>query len=145
LLIDKQSLSEPSAEIVGTHISKVLLVGFLRRSFGCTFHHISNTPLSKVNEWVVSVDLFGILISVDSSLDGFGEIGITWLSSISARILSRRHAEAVVLSIVSSLDVVWRDLWNLEGAKTNVSAELDDQIVAVICGMPTELFELVVG
>ncbi|NUB90449.1 hypothetical protein HT576_05295 [Haloterrigena sp. SYSU A121-1] len=129
LLIDEKTLRIPASEIVRTH---VLIVGITRLA-GCTLYDRSHTTLGEINQRLTAIDIFGVLITVDVTFHVLRKIGISRLFAVARGIFSFRNAKTIVFPVVSAFDVFRLYLTNFKRSKPNVTTQLDDEIVAMVC------------
>lgn len=144
-MINQQALGEPAAEIVGTDVPKIVITSRLSRSVGAFFDDRSDAVVGEIDERVGGIKIFTSVIAMEIALDVGRQIGIAWFAAVTGGIFAIGHPQAIVLAVISSPDVVWTDLWNLERAQPHIAAELTDEIVAGGGRGATHVIEFVVG
>jgi len=144
IFVDEEPLGEPPAEIVTRDVVEVVVTGLLGSCLSGSFDSCPDTSLLEFDERLARGDIFDVLELLKGSLHISGEIRVSWLATVPGGILSGGNVKPV-LAGVGGLDVSWLDLWNFEGTKADIGAELDDDVVTVACSGSSKVFDLVVS
>jgi len=142
LLVDEESLGEPASEIVAADIPEVVVARLRGRALGRPLDDIADAALGQLHERRTSIDVFGVLKTVEIALDIGRQVGIARLPGAVRRVFSAGDAESVVVAVVGPLDVFRTDLRNLERPQPDAAAEADDDVVALTRGDALQVLEL---
>lgn len=144
VFVDEETLCKPLSEIVARDVAKVVIASLFGSCYSSSFDSRPDATLFEFDERLARGDIFDILELLKGSLHIGGEIRVSWLATVPGRILLGGNVKPV-LTAVGGLDVSWLDLWDLEGTKADIGAELDDDVVTVACSGASKVFDLVVS
>jgi hypothetical protein len=144
LFVDEQALGEAAAEVVGTHFLEVLVASCLSCAFGSPSNHSTDAGLGQIDEGVLGSDIVLVLETLEVTLDAVWEERIARLPTVATGVFPGLNAQPV-LPALGFLDIDRADLWDLEGAQADKRPELNDDIVALAVGGPTEVLDFTVG
>lgn len=87
------------------------------------------------------------MVAVEVAFDASREVCIAGLATVAGRVFAFGDTQEVVAVVVDDLSarVLWGDLWYLERAQADLTAETDDKLVTVGVSRAAEGFVLVGG
>ncbi len=108
-----------------TYVLIVVITRLVGCAFCCTLYNCTHTTLSEIDQRLIAIDIFSVLIAVDVTFHVLRKIGVSRLSAVACGILSFRNSKTIVLPAVGAFDVFRLYLGNFKRSKPNVVTQLD--------------------